>query len=184
MSKNFAVFCGASTPTKQEIVDEVRHLIHNLAKINSTFIYGGASIGLMGLIADTALEEKASVIGVIPESICELEIAHNGLTELIKVSSMHERKQLMYERSDEFIILPGGFGSMDEFFEILTWKQLQYHQKPIHLLNISGYYTKLLELFDSMIETGLLSKNHLSLFTVHTSAQNFIQFTLGEKNES
>src|SRR2546423_626875 len=123
-------------------------------------VYGGGNIGLMGVIADTVLESGGEVIGVIPQSLEEREVAHTGLTELHVVGSMHERKALMAELSDGFIALPGGFGTFDELFEITTWAQLGLHTKPIGLLNVSGYFTPLLTMVSHAVTEGFLPPNH------------------------
>jgi hypothetical protein len=127
-------------------------------------VYGGGSIGLMGIVADAALAAGADVIGIIPQALAEAEVAHAGLTQLHVVSSMHERKAMMVELSDAFVALPGGFGTMDEFCEVLTWRQLAIHDKPIGLLNFRGYYDSLLALFDSMVEQGFITVQTRGLF--------------------
>ena len=121
-------------------------------------IYGGAKVGLMGAVADGALEDGGKVIGVLPEFLMKREIAHDGISELIIVNSMQERKKKMLELSDGFISLPGGFGTLDEFYEILTWEQLGIHQKPSGLLNINNFYSPLLKMMDGMVEEGFLKQ--------------------------
>lgn len=132
-------------------------------------VYGGGRIGLMGVIADAALDAGGEVIGVIPESLAVTEVAHSGLSALHVVSSMHQRKAMMAELSVGFIALPGGFGTMDEFCEILTWKQLGLHEKPIGLLNAIGYYDRLLELFDEMKNQGFVADRTRALFVEATT---------------
>lgn len=127
-------------------------------------VYGGGSVGLMGILADEALASGGQVIGVIPAALAVSEIAHQGLTKLHIVSTMHERKALMNEVSDAFIALPGGYGTMDEFCEVLSWRQLCIHDKPIGLLNYRGYYDALVALFDSMLVEGFLTAQTRSLF--------------------
>lgn len=126
-------------------------------------VYGGGSIGLMGALADAALEAGGEVTGVIPEALAVAEVAHRGLTQLRVVASMHERKALMVELSDGFIALPGGFGTMDELCEVLSWRQLRIHDKPIGVLNHRGYFDPLLALFDSMVAEGFLTPAHRAL---------------------
>jgi uncharacterized protein (TIGR00730 family) len=127
-------------------------------------VYGGGSIGLMGIVADSALSAGGEVIGVIPEALALSEIAHEGLTQLYIVSTMHERKALMNELSDAFVALPGAFGTMDEFCEVLSWRQLTIHDKPIGLLNHRGFYDALLALFYSMVAQGFLTPATRNLF--------------------
>lgn len=126
-------------------------------------VYGGGRVGLMGVLADAALAAGGEVIGVIPGSLATEEVAHAGLTKLHVVESMHERKALMADLSDAFIALPGGFGTMDEFCEILTWAQLRIHRKPVGLLNASGYYDELLALFDNMVARGFVTPANRAL---------------------
>ncbi len=127
-------------------------------------VYGGGSIGLMGVVADAALACGGEVIGVIPRALAVAEVAHEGLTQLHIVSSMHERKALMNDLSDAFVALPGGFGTMDELCEVLSWRQLGIHDKPIGVLNYRGYYDALLTLFDSMVREGFLTAQVREIF--------------------
>ncbi len=126
-------------------------------------VYGGGRIGLMGVLADAVLAAGGRVTGVIPQSLARAELAHPGITELVVVASMHERKARMTELSDGFIALPGGFGTMDEFFEALTWRQLGLHDKPVGLLDAAGFFTPLLRLFDDMLEAGFISSANRAL---------------------
>jgi uncharacterized protein (TIGR00730 family) len=135
-----------------------------LVRAGFGIVYGGGRIGLMGALADAALAAGGEVIGVIPQSLSHAEIAHGGITELHVVRSMHERKAMMAELSDGFIALPGGYGTMEEFCEILTWRQLGMHDKPIGLLNYDGYYQQLVELFDRMVRADFLTPQSRSLF--------------------
>lgn len=134
-----------------------------LAENGITIVYGGGSIGLMGVLADAALEAGGRVIGIIPVHLGEKEIAHAGLSELHVVRTMHERKALMMELSDAFIALPGGLGTLEELFEVLTWSQLGLHAKPCGLLNVRGYYDPLLALLDRAVEQGFLRREHRGL---------------------
>lgn len=126
-------------------------------------VYGGAQVGLMGEVADAALAAGGEVFGVIPEKLAGREIAHDGLTELYIVDSMHERKAKMAELSDAFVSLPGGWGTLEETFEVVTWLQLRYHEKPVGLINVNGYYDALLSFFDHAVESGLLSVDNRRL---------------------
>ncbi len=134
-------------------------------------VYGGASVGLMGAVADAALAAGAPVIGVLPEVLRDREVAHAGLTELIYVDTMHRRKALMAERADAFIALPGGFGTLDELFEILTWRQLGIHAKPIVLVNTLGYFDGLLRFADHAVEQGFVRAQHRGALQVATDAK-------------
>jgi hypothetical protein len=147
-----------------------RHLAHRGIGI----VYGGAHVGLMGRLADTALAAGGEVTGVIPESMVQREIAHQGLTELRIVRSMHERKATMADLSDAFIALPGGFGTFEEFCEILTWTQLGIQNKPCGLLNVNGYYDPLLRLFDHAVEEGFLKPHNRSLAISGNDAESLI----------
>jgi uncharacterized protein (TIGR00730 family) len=153
---SITVFCGSSMGTQPIFKETAFDLGKHLATENITLIYGGAQIGLMGQVAEGALQNKGKVIGVIPHFLSGKEILHEGLTELIQVDTMHERKVIMSEKSDGFIALPGGFGTFEELFEILTWAQLGLHQKPIGILNIAGFYDDLIEMIQKMVDNGFL----------------------------
>ena len=154
--KSIAIFCGSSSG-KKGIYEKSAHQVGAyLAKHSIKVIYGGAKIGLMGAVAKGALENQGEVIGIIPDFLKTKEVAHDQLSQMITVKTMHERKQKMDELSDAVIALPGGFGTMEEFFEMLTWGQLGLHTKPIGILNINGFYDPLISLFDSMYEEGFL----------------------------
>jgi uncharacterized protein (TIGR00730 family) len=131
-----------------------------LAHSGIGLVYGGGNVGLMGAVADGALSQNGEVIGVIPKSLMEKELGHGGVTELHVVTSMHERKQMMVDLSDGFIALPGGFGTLDELFETLTWLQLSFHDKPVGLLNVGGFFDGLIEFIDHMSRSGFLKPEH------------------------
>lgn len=153
---NIAVFCGANTGRDPGILHAAQEMGRTIAQRGWGVVYGGGHVGLMGAVADAALEAGGNVIGVIPGFMSEKELAHQGLTELIVVHDMHERKMRMHERSEAVVALPGGFGTMDEVFELLTWRQLGLHTKPIGLLNVNGFYTPLLEQVVRMEQDGFL----------------------------
>jgi uncharacterized protein (TIGR00730 family) len=155
-SKYICVFCGSADGAKPAYLAATRELGRTIASKGYGLVYGGATAGLMGAVADAALSAGGEVIGVIPDVLMDREIAHRGLTELHAVHTMHERKALMASRADAFVALPGGFGTMDEFLEILTWAQLRIHSKPCVLLNVGGYYDALLEFLDHALEQGFL----------------------------
>lgn len=161
--KSITVFCGSS----QGFDPKYMHLAFNLgaylAESQIGLVYGGAKIGLMGAVADGALSKKGSVIGVIPDFLKTKEVAHEGLTELIVVESMHVRKLKMAELCDGVIALPGGFGTMEEYFEMLTWGQLGLHEKPIALLNTHSFYDPLIKLADAMVSSGFLKQANRDL---------------------
>jgi uncharacterized protein (TIGR00730 family) len=151
------VFCGASTGRDEIYVRAAREAGAALARRGIGIVYGGGRIGMMGQVADAALAAGGSVIGVIPRDLDEREIGHGGLTELHVVDSMHERKALMAHLSDAFLALPGGFGTLEEFCEAVTWTQLGIHDKPCGLLNVEGYFDPLIAMFDHCVATGFVS---------------------------
>ncbi|MBL7951057.1 MAG: TIGR00730 family Rossman fold protein [Flavobacteriales bacterium] len=153
---NIAVFCGANTGHDPGILHAAQEMGRTIAQRGMGVVYGGGHVGLMGAVADAALEAGGKVIGVIPGFMVEKELAHQGLSELIIVRDMHERKMRMHELSQAVVALPGGFGTMDEVFELLTWRQLGLHAKPIALLNVNGFYTPLLEQVVRMEQDGFL----------------------------
>ncbi|TRW25719.1 TIGR00730 family Rossman fold protein [Flavobacterium zepuense] len=156
--KRIAVFCGSSFGTDKLFEEQAYLLGKTLAKRNMGIVYGGANVGLMGALADGALQNGGEVIGVLPHFLRDKEIAHQGLNELILVESMHERKTKMNDLCDGVIALPGGFGTFEEFFEMLTWGQLGLHKKPMALLNIDGFYDALLQMADIMVSKGFLKE--------------------------
>lgn len=161
--KNVAVFCGSSEGNDPDFLSQAYALGKYLALKNHSVIYGGAKIGLMGAVANGALDAGGQAIGVIPDFLKTKEVVHDSLTELHTVSTMHERKTKMSELADGFIVLPGGFGTMEEFFEILTWAQLGLHSKPIGILNINGYYKAIVDLYTRMLKDGLITGTHLKM---------------------
>ncbi len=158
--KRITIFCGSSFGSNSAYEIQARKLGRQLAIENMDVVYGGAKVGLMGAVADGALAEGGQVIGVLPKFLEEKEVAHEGLTELILVDTMLERKTKMNDLCDGAIALPGGFGTLDELFEMLTWGQLGLHQKPIGILNVDGFYDHLMKLLDVMTEHGLLKETN------------------------
>lgn len=171
MSKvqSVCVYCGASNTSDPRFDGPTEALGAALADAGMTLVYGGGSPGLMGKVADAALAQGGRVIGVIPEHILKIETRHTRLTELHVVPSMHVRKQMMAERADAFVVFPGGIGTMDETFEIITWKFLGIHAKPVIVANIDGYWDPFLTLFDSMAQFRFVREEHRNTFTVATS---------------
>lgn len=164
--KSVCVFCGSNAGNDPRFLAEAEALGMALAAKGLTVVYGGASVGLMGAVADAALNAGGRVVGVIPRALMRKEVAHAGLTEMHVVETMHERKALMAQRSDAFIALPGGYGTLDELCEILTWAQLRIHEKPIAVLNVAGYFDKLLGFFDDATAAGLLRAPHRKMLLV------------------
>ncbi|MGB0403543.1 MAG: TIGR00730 family Rossman fold protein [Salibacteraceae bacterium] len=161
--QSICVFCASSVGTTDVYIKAAKNTGKMLAKLNIRTIYGGGKVGLMGALADGAIEKNGKVTGIIPSFMTPHEIAHQGISELIVVESMHERKMLMHEQSDAVITLPGGFGTFEELFEILTWIQLGLFKKPVGILNVNGYYDHLEKQLDHMADEGLLRKEHRPL---------------------
>lgn len=166
MMKRITVFCGSGSGTDTAYRMQAAALGTRLAEQNIELVYGGAKIGLMGTVADAVLSNGGKVIGVLPEFLMAKEIAHSQLTELILVKSMHERKTKMNELCDGVIALPGGFGTLEELFEMLTWAQLGLHKKPIALLNTNGFYDSLVQLIHNMVEKGFVKPVNLQMLII------------------
>jgi len=163
MLRRICVFCGSSVGSRPAYVAAARELGRTLAERGLGVVFGGGKVGLMGVLADAALAAGGEAIGVIPEAMVAREIAHQGLSELRVVHSMHERKTLMADLADAFIALPGGYGTFEEFFEAVTWTQLGIHSKPCGLLNLEGYYDTLLALLDRAVSDGFIREANRSL---------------------
>jgi uncharacterized protein (TIGR00730 family) len=161
--KKLCVFCGSAEGFSPVYLEMAKKLGTSMAQNNIALVYGGATIGVMGALADAVLVNGGTVIGVIPKTLVDYEIAHRGLTEMHIVAGMHERKQLMYDRSDAFLSLPGGMGTLDEMFEILTWSQLKIHSKSCFIFNFQGYYDSLLEYLRHACKEGFIKPQHLSM---------------------
>ena len=164
--KRLAIYCGSATPSDPAYVDLARAVGRSLAERGIGVVYGGGKLGLMGAVADAALAAGGEVVGVIPQALVDLEVAHRGLSELHVVETMHQRKQAFTDLSDGFVTLPGGTGTMDELWEALSWAQLGYHAKPVGLLNALGYYNGLVAFWSTMAEVGFLRPQHLELLIV------------------
>ncbi|MFS0559297.1 TIGR00730 family Rossman fold protein [Terribacillus sp. 179-K 1B1 HS] len=164
--KRIAVFCGSSEGATPAYIAAAKELGKTLADQNLTLVYGGASVGLMGAVANGAMQAGGHVIGVMPDFLEKREIAHSHVSELIVVSSMHERKAKMADLADGFVVLPGGPGTLEEFFEIFTWAQLGLHQKPLGILNIEGYYDLLVNLFDHMADERFMHEKYRAMALV------------------
>lgn len=173
--KSICVFCGSSAGSNPEYIVAGRALGETLANRQITLVYGGAAVGIMGAVANGVLESGGQVIGVIPGFLSKKEIRHEGLTQLFIVDSMHERKQKMAELAEGFIALPGGFGTLEEFCEILTWAQLGLVRYPVGILNINGYFDHLLALFDHMVSQELLKIQNRELVLHDDSIQGLLK---------
>ncbi|HEY4840331.1 MAG TPA: TIGR00730 family Rossman fold protein [Terriglobales bacterium] len=169
------VFCGSSPGSRAEYRAAAEEMGAELVRKNIGLVYGGGNVGLMGIIADAVLKAGGEVQGVIPENLMALEVGHKGLTKLHVVRSMHERKALMADLSDAFIAMPGGFGTLEEFCEVVTWTQLGLHAKPCGMLNVLGFYTPLLAMLDHSLEEGFLKPESRTLVLARESPADLLQ---------
>jgi uncharacterized protein (TIGR00730 family) len=169
------VFCGSQPGRRAEYVSAARETARLLAQNGIELVYGGGHVGLMGALADEALAHGGRVVGVIPEHLMRPEVAHQGLTELTIVDSMHTRKQTMALRSDAFVVLPGGFGTLEEMFEMLTWLQLRLQAKPVGLLNVEGYFDSLLQFLEHATSEGLIRHEHRALLRVERTPARLLR---------
>ena len=172
--KSICVFCGSSSGENGLYREQAEQMGKVLAKNNIQLVYGGGKVGLMGLMADSALQHGGKVLGIIPQSIADLEIAHLGLTRLEIVDSMAERKNRMAQLSDGFIAMPGGFGTLDELAEILTYNQLRIFDKPLGLFNVNGYFDHLLDFFNHCVSEGFVRKEHRNNIAVSDNPTQLI----------
>lgn len=172
--KSICVYCGSSGRAADLYKQAARRMGEIIGSNGRGLVYGGGRVGLMGLVADAALEAGSHVVGIIPEHIKVREVDHTGLSELHVVQSMHERKQMMVDRSDAFVILPGGLGTLDEFFEIMTWRQLGLHDKPIVVVNVGGYWTSMMHLIDVMIKEGFVRESDREWLQVVDSVEDVL----------
>jgi len=172
--RTVCVFCGSQPGTRPAYLQAARELGAQLARRDWAVVYGGGHIGMMGALADSALAAGGRVIGVIPEHLMRPEVAHQGLTELLVVDSMHTRKRAMASRSDAFIVLPGGYGTFEEMFEMVTWCQLQLHAKPVGLVNVDGYFDHLLAFLQHAAEQAFIRPQHRGLLGVESSVERML----------
>ena len=173
--KRLCVYCGSSAGNRPEYAQAARELAHAMVSRDIGLVYGGASIGVMGALADAVIKEGGEVIGIIPSGLLAKEVAHTGITELREVDSMHERKAMMADLSEGFIALPGGLGTIEEFFEIWTWAQLGMHRKPCGLLNAGRYFNKLIAFIDHAVSEQFVQKEHRSMVFVEREADILLQ---------
>lgn len=173
--QSLCVYCGASAGQQPAYPDAARQLGAGLAHRGIRLIFGGGRIGMMGLLADAALEAGGEVVGVIPEFLHDREVAHQGVTELVMVRDMHERKRRMFEMSDAFASLPGGLGTLEETFEMLTWRQIGLHAKPIYLIDIDGYWQPLVDLIDHIVRRGFAKPSARKLVRVVADVDELVR---------
>ncbi|SFI84451.1 LOG family protein [Myroides guanonis] len=173
--KRITVFCGSSYGTEKLFEEQAYTVGKALAKEKIELVYGGAKVGLMGAVANGALESGGIAIGVLPTFLKRVEIAHEGLSELILVETMHQRKTKMDELSDGTIALPGGFGTLEEFFEMLTWAQLGLHKKPVALLNVNGFFNDLLSFIQTMVDKGFLKQINRDMLLISDNIEDLLQ---------
>ncbi|MCP3026992.1 TIGR00730 family Rossman fold protein [Halobacillus sp. A5] len=172
--KRISVFAGSSAGHDPAFAEQTKRLGKAFAEKNIELVYGGAKSGLMGIMADAILEHGGRVTGVMPTPLFEKEIVHEGVTTFIEVDTMHQRKEKMSQLADGFIALPGGFGTLEELFETITWAQIGLHEKPVGLFNIQGYYTPLLHLMDHAIEAGFVSPENRTILLESADAQDLL----------
>jgi uncharacterized protein (TIGR00730 family) len=168
------VYCGSRSGKDARFSEMALKVGLEMAAQDVNLVYGGGRVGLMGIVADTVLSKGKEVVGVIPRNLFQKEVAHQGVTELVEVDSMNQRKAIMEERSDAFLVLPGGFGTMDEFFEILTWKQINIHQKPIGVLNALGYYDHLIAFMKKAVQEGFAAENDFTNLVISEDPKHLI----------
>lgn len=169
-----AVFCGSNKGLNPNFEKEAKKLGKFFAQNSIELVYGGGAVGLMGVISTTVMENGGKVYGVIPKHLQNKELAHQGLTELHVVKDMHTRKAMMNERADAFVAMPGGAGTLEEIFEVWTWLQIGYHQKPCALYNVDGFYDKLLSFIKDVVENDFLDKKYLDTLIVENTPQNLL----------
>ncbi len=175
MVRSVTVYCSSSNHSPKAYFEAASELGKSLAKRNISLVFGGGNIGLMGCIANAVMQNGGTVRGIIPRFLEEREIAHYGITELHIVETMHERKMKLAEWADAFIVLPGGFGTLDELLEVITWRHLGHHNKPIILLNIDGFWDSLLQFFNTLAENNLVKPDHEKLYTVCNSIEDIFR---------
>jgi uncharacterized protein (TIGR00730 family) len=173
--KSIVVFCGSSEGNDPDILYAAQELGQVLANRNITLVYGAAKIGVMGKVAQGALDNGGKVVGIIPDFLKLKEVFHMGLTELIVTDNMHERKLIMHDRSDGIITLPGGYGTLEELFEMVTWAQLGLHQKPIGILNTNGFFDDLLKMLRKMVAQGFLKIENYTMLLVDDSVDGLLE---------
>ena len=181
--RSIAVFCGSSPGLNPAYSEATKQLGISMAEQNITLVYGAGNVGLMGVVADAVLSNNGKVVGTIPQFLVDKEVAHYGITELIVTETMHERKQKMVDIAEGVIVLPGGIGTLDEFFEMFTWQQLGLHDKPIGILNVNGFYDHLLAHINHMVKEGFLKNFHGDRIMVDENPKQLVAKMKGQKIE-
>jgi uncharacterized protein (TIGR00730 family) len=181
--KNILIYCGSSAGHNEIYKKTATQVGETLAKQGLSLVYGGGSVGLMGTVADAILANGGEAIGVIPSFMEPWEVQHKGLTECIVTETMHTRKQIMAEKSDAVIALPGGWGTLDELFEILTWRQLGLHKMPIGVLNTNGFYDDLLKMLEKMVSEGFLKEANLQMLIVDDNIESLLEKLKNDSSE-
>ena len=171
---SICVYCGSRFGDSASFVTAAQEMGEAIARRGARLVYGGGRVGLMGVVADAALAAGGRVVGVIPEALMQREVGHSRLTELLVVRSMHERKQAMAERADAFVALPGGIGTLEELYEMWSWQQLGYHDKPVALLNVDGYYDPLIEFMGQSVRRGFVSEEQHRALLVDTDVHQLL----------
>ena len=177
---SICVYCGSRPGTEPAFAEAARQVGLWIAQNKGQLVFGGGHNGLMGMMADACLQAGGRVVGVIPKALVEKEWAHSGCSELHVVENMHERKRLMAERADAFLAMPGGIGTFEEFFEVWTWRQLGYHDKPVGLLNIKGYYDNLLAFLSTSVQQGFMNAGQMQLISSGTQAESLLKSLVTE----
>lgn len=178
---NVAIYCGSQTGKKPIYIEKAKELGETLAKSKMGIVYGGSNVGLMGAVADAALAHSGRVIGIMPEHLQKREIAHLHLTEIHFVESMHVRKKKMVDLSDAYIALPGGCGTLDEYFEVFTWAQIGLHHNPVILYNIDGFYDTLILHFEKMMEEGFIKEEQRGILKVASTADEILTLLMDQQ---
>ena len=182
--KRIAVYCGSSVGDDEIYTSQAKRLAHVLHQHNLGLVYGGGNIGLMGIIADEMMQLGSEVIGVIPQRLVDREVAHHGISKLIVVDTMHERKNKIFELSDACIAMPGGIGTMEEIFEAFTWTQLGFHHKPCGVLNVNGFYNLLDDLLNNMVQHKFLRESQKNILLFDDDCNKLVSRLLSFRNES
>lgn len=173
---NICVYCGSSTGKNKEVSDQAVLLGELMCKQGHNLVYGGASRGIMGVLADSVMQNGGEVVGVIPKNLFQKEVAHQGITKLITVDGMHQRKSIMADRADAFLALPGGFGTLEELFEIITWNQIGLIKKPVVVYNFNGYFDSLINMIDHAVSTGFIKPKNRKILQVAETLEDSLKF--------
>ena len=181
MIQSICVFCGSSRGKDEKYLQMAKEVGQELLKNHLRLVYGGGKVGLMGSVAETVMQQQGEVIGVIPQFLYEKEVGYEGVSELRIVQTMHQRKALMAELSDAFIVLPGGLGTLEEFFEVITWSQLHIHEKPCGILNVNGYYDLLLQFLDHSVNEQFIRAEHRAGLIVEENPKRLMERVMTEK---